>query len=55
VFSNELDEGMVKSGKARYVTEKEAINTLKEYHGKPLIISRVSGRYMEICRSLPEV
>jgi len=55
VFLNELAEGMVKSGKARYVTEKEAINTLKKYHGKPVIVSRVSGRYMEICRSLPEV
>jgi len=55
VFLNELAEGMVKSGKARYVTEKEAINTLKKYHGKPLIVSRISGGYMEICRSLPEV
>jgi hypothetical protein len=55
VFLNGLAEGMVKSGKARYVTEKEAINTLKKYPGKPLIISRVSGRYAEICRSLPEV
>ncbi len=55
VFLNELAEGMVKSGKARYATEKEAVNTLKKYHGKPLVVSRVSGRYMEICRSLPEV
>jgi len=55
VFLNELAEGMVKSGKARYVAEKEAINTLEKYYGKPLIVSRVSGRYVRICRSLPEV
>jgi len=32
VFLDELAEGMVRAGKARYVTKEEAINTLKKYH-----------------------
>jgi hypothetical protein len=54
VFLNELAEGMVKAGKARYVTENDAISTLQTYRSNPIILSRVSGKYMEICRSLPE-
>ena len=54
VFLNELADGMVKAGKARYVTENDAISTLQKYRSNPIILSRVSGKYMEICRSLPE-
>ena len=54
VFLNELAEGMVKAGKARYVAENDAISTLRKYQSNPIIISRVSGKYMEICCSLPE-
>jgi len=53
VFLDELAEGMAKVGKARYVTKEEAINTLKKYPNNPLILSKVSGKYMEICRSSP--
>jgi hypothetical protein len=53
IFLDELAEGMVKIGKAGYVTKEEAINTLKMYPNNPLILSKVSGKYMEICRSLP--
>lgn len=53
VFLDELAEGMVKVGKARYVTKEEAINTLKKYPTNPLILSKVSSKYMEICRSSP--
>jgi len=54
VFLNELAEGLVKAGKASYVTENNAISTLQKYQSNPLIISRVSDKYMEICCSLLE-
>lgn len=54
VFLGELAEGMVKIETARYVTKEEAINTLKKYPNNPLILSKVSDKYMEICRSLPK-
>lgn len=53
VFLDELAKGLVKVGKARYVTKEEAINTLKKYPNNPLILSKVSSKYMEICRSSP--
>ena len=53
VFLDELAEGMVNVGKARYVTKEEAINTLEKYPKNPLILSKVSGKYMEMCRSSP--
>ncbi len=54
VFLDELAEGMVSAGKARYVTKKEeAINTLQKYPHNPLILSKVSDKYMEICCSSP--
>jgi hypothetical protein len=55
VFLDELAEGMVKAEKAKYVTKENAINTLKKYPKNPLIISKVSGKHMEICRSCPDV
>jgi len=54
VFLDELAEGMEKAGKAKYVTKDEAITILKKYPKNPIILSRVSGKYMEICRSWPE-
>ena len=54
VFLDELAEGMIKVGKARYVAKEEAINTLKKYPNNPLILSKVSDKHMEICRSLPK-
>jgi hypothetical protein len=53
VFLDELAAGMVGSGKARYVPGEEAIQRLNKYPNNPLILSKVSGRYVEICRSLP--
>ncbi len=53
VFLDELAEGMVNAKKAKYVTCEEAISTLKKYPENPLILSKVSGKYMEICRSSP--
>lgn len=54
VFLDELAEGMVKAGKARYTEKEEAINTLGKYPKNPLILAKVSNKYMEICRSNPK-
>lgn len=53
VFLDELAQGMAGVGKARFVTKEDAINTLKKYSNNPLILSKVSGKYMEICCSSP--
>lgn len=54
VFLDELAEGMTKVGKAKYVEKEDAINTLKKYPKNPLILAKVSNKYMEICRSYPK-
>lgn len=54
VFLDELAEAMVEAGKARFVSKETARHTLSEYKGRPIIISRVSGKYMEICRTWPK-
>ncbi|MEN6293811.1 MAG: hypothetical protein ABFD07_17565 [Methanobacterium sp.] len=54
VFLDELAEGMINVRKARYVQKEEAIKTLKKYPKNPLILAKVSNKYMEICRSYPE-
>jgi len=48
VFLDELAEAMAKAGKARLTTKVEAINKLKRYR-KPIIVTKVSGKYAEIC------
>jgi hypothetical protein len=55
VFIDELAERMAVAGKARMVTKDQAVETLTKYPHNPLLISKVSGRYQEICRSDPEV
>ena len=54
VFLDELAEGMVTAGKARTVSSKEAIDTLAKYEKNPLVMSEVSGKPMELCRTSPE-
>ncbi len=54
VFLDELAEGMVDAGKAKYVDGNEAVETLEKYTKNPLIISKVSGKYLEICATLPK-
>ena len=52
VFLDELAEGLVNAGKARYSTKEDAINTLRRYSEcNPIVASSVSGKYMEICCS----
>ena len=48
VFLDELAAAMAKAGKARLTTKAEAINNLKRYR-KPIIVTKVSGKYAEIC------
>ncbi|ODS42177.1 MAG: hypothetical protein MSIBF_02245 [Candidatus Altiarchaeales archaeon IMC4] len=55
VFLDDLADGMVNAGKAKYVAKEEAIDTLKKYPDNPLILSKVSGRPLELCRSSPDV
>jgi hypothetical protein len=53
VFLDDLAISMVDSGQARFVAADEAIATLKKYPHNPLIVSTVSGKEQEICRSYP--
>jgi hypothetical protein len=55
VFIDELAERMAEAGKARMVTMDQAVETLMKYPHNPLVLSKVSGRYLEICHSDPEV
>ena len=54
VFLDELAEGMIKAGKAQHAEKEEAIKTLQKYPENPLILAKVSNKYMEICRSVPK-
>jgi hypothetical protein len=51
VFLDELAEGMVAAGKAKMVSKEKAIDTLAKYKENPLVLSTVSGKPMELCRS----
>ena len=53
IFLDELAIGMEKIGKAHFIPKHEAISSLEKYPKNPLILSKVSGKYMEICRSSP--
>lgn len=55
VFLDDLADRLVAAGKARNVTKNEAVAVLERYPGNPLLLSRVSGQYLEICRSDPAV
>ena len=54
VFLDELAEGLVKANKAEFVTKEKAIKILKEGHGRPIVVTRVEGKYLEICRTYPK-
>ncbi len=55
VFLDELADGMVQAGKAKYVPKNEAINALKIYSKKhTMILSTVDKKPMEICCSSKE-
>lgn len=45
---------MIEAGKAKAVEKESAIDTLKKYPDNPLILSKVSDEYSELCRSTPQ-
>lgn len=49
VFLDELAAGMVEAGKARFVNKEEAVDNIMKYRKQPMIISKVSDKYSEIC------
>jgi hypothetical protein len=53
VFLDELAEAMIHSGQARPASIEDAEQTLKKHPRHPLVFSKVSGRYQEICASCP--
>jgi hypothetical protein len=54
VFLDDLAAGMVEVGKARFATKDEAIDNMKKYQKNPIIVSKVSGKYSEICPTWPK-
>ena len=54
VFLDELAQGMTEAGKATLVTKDEAIKTINAYRKSPIIVSKVSGKYQEICPTWPK-
>jgi hypothetical protein len=54
VFLDDLAAGMVEAGKARFATKEEAIDSMKKYQKNPIIVSKVSGKYSEICPTWPK-
>lgn len=55
VFLDELADGMVQAGKAKYAPKNKAINTLRNYSKKHvMILSTVDKKPMEICCSSKE-
>jgi len=55
VFLDGLAERMIIAEKARMVTKEEALSVLAKYPDHPLLFSKVSGQYLEVCRSEPSV
>ena len=51
VFLDELAAGMVAAGKARFVAVDAAIDNVRKYHTGPVVVTRVSGKHAEICRT----
>jgi len=54
VFLDDLAIAMGAAGKAQFASKDEAKNTLLKYSRHPIIVSKVSGEYWEICCSMPQ-
>ncbi len=54
VFLEELADTMVQMGKAEYASKEEALSALSEHKGRPMVVLKISGKYMEICRTWPK-
>lgn len=53
VFLDELADAMAGAGKARIATKEKAAEIIRNHARNPLILSKVSGKYLEICCSDP--
>jgi hypothetical protein len=53
VFLDDLALAMIASEQAQRASFDDALKCLEKHTCRPLIISRVSGRYQEICASVP--
>jgi hypothetical protein len=49
IFLDELADAMVGAGKAKMVTREEAVATLGKYQRHPKVLSKLSGRPLELC------
>ena len=54
VFLDELGQALAGIGRAELVDKEQAKQVMREQKGRPIVITRVEGRYQEICRTLPE-
>jgi len=54
IFLDELAEAMVSVGRARMVKKEEAVNTLEKYKKNPKMLSKVSGKPLELCCTSPD-
>lgn len=54
IFLDELAQAMVAAGKARMATKAEAVATLEKYKKNPKVLSKVSGKPMELCCTSPD-
>jgi RNA polymerase sigma factor (sigma-70 family) len=54
IFLDELADAMVGAGKARMVTKEEALAMLEKYEHNPKVLSKVSGKQLELCCTSPE-
>jgi len=54
VFLDKLAEGMVAVGKAKFATKEEALDILEKFDRNLIVVSRVSGKQVEICNTWPE-
>jgi len=54
VYLNKLADGLVSTSRARYVSKEEAIDLFGKYKKYPIILSKVSGNYIEMCNSYPK-
>lgn len=53
VFLDELATEMVAARKAVFVSKQQAVENMKKYKKQPILVSKVSGRHLEICPTWP--
>ncbi|NTU68683.1 MAG: hypothetical protein HGB02_07375 [Chlorobiaceae bacterium] len=54
VFLDELADAMIEAGHAHLANNEVAARVLAAHRGHPLVMSKVSGKYLEICASSRE-